>query len=69
MFIEIDLDAFKVRLILYLRAASSCSDAEVGKKKVTSTEKKAEVLTKAFVILYIDICADRIVHILLNTLY
>lgn len=39
------------------------------KKKVSSQEKKAQALTELSVTLHIDICADRILNILLNPLY
>lgn len=36
---------------------------------VSSAEKKAQTLTELSVTLHIDICADRILNILLNPLY
>lgn len=40
-----------------------------GAGKVSSAEKKAQTLTELSVTLHIDICADRILNILLNPLY
>lgn len=48
MFIESELDKLEVRITSFRQIMSFCSETKVGKKKVTSTEKKAEVLTKAF---------------------
>lgn len=47
---------------------SFCSETEVVEKK-DLRRRKQKCSQKLSVILYIDICADRIVHILLNLLY
>lgn len=46
-----------------------CSGAKVGKKKLHLQRRKLKCSHKLSVTLYIDICADRILNILLNLLY